>query len=195
MTTIIEGYTRVTELLKPWQDFSAIPPEVLQAKSLIGTHVHEAISLYASGLPYQGLTHREEKYMESYKKWDENRLPQFLMSEERLYDHDLKLTGQIDSVVLFEGETQGVVLDFKCSLNLSLSQWKIQLGWYHILCAKNSIETMPEGCVLQLNDKGLSAQEYWFKFTDEDIQDCWDVYKAYRYFHPIEKEIENKYTI
>ena len=187
MTTIIEEYTRVTDLLKPWNDFSEIPPEVLEEKAHIGTNVHEAISLYASGLPYQGLTSREEKYMESYKKWEEKTFPNFLMSEKRLYNEKLKLTGQIDSVIKFDGKEKGVVLDFKCSLKPSLRHWKIQLGWYHMLCAFNNIDTVSEGCVLQLNDKDMPAKEYWFKFTEDDLKDCWDVYNAYRYFNPIEE--------
>ena len=174
-TTIKPGFTRVTDLLKPWQDFSGIPEEVLEAKALIGTNVHEAINLFTMGLPYQGLTEREEKYLDSYKRWEEKTCPTFLMAERRLDCEDLKLTGQIDAIIKLPGQDKGMVVDFKCSANPSPLHWPIQIGWYDILCAQNGIETNCKGMILQLNDKGKSAKEYIYQIDTTSIKNCWNV--------------------
>ena len=188
--TIKENYIRVTELLRPWQNFGNIPQSILDAKAEIGTNVHEAISCHSIGLPIPILTDREQKYFESYLKWEELNEPTFLCTEQRYYLDDLMLTGQIDAIVSFPGREEGRIIDFKCSANASEMHWQIQLGWYYILATKSGIGVNRNTFVIQLKDTGAPAKSYPFEITNEVIRICHAVYSSYTHFNPIKKHPE-----
>ena len=184
---IKKDYIRVTEMLKPWMNWGTIPQEVIDAKADIGTNVHEAINMHALGLPLPKLTEREQKYFESYLKWEEAEEPTFLCAEQRYYDDEAMVTGQIDAIVSFPGRTQGRILDFKTSFKPSPLHWPIQLGWYYQLAKKNGAKVTETGMMLQLKDNGSPAKPYTYDITPELIKNCWAIYHSYIYFNPIKK--------
>jgi hypothetical protein len=181
---IKKDYIRVTELLKPWQNWGTIPEETLQAKAEIGTNVHEAIAMESMGLPTPNLTEREQRYFDSYLKWAESELPEYLNTEQRYYDEELKITGQIDAIVAFPGRAQGRILDFKTSSKASPLHWHIQLGWYYLLCKANHINVSDTVMVLQLKDNGAPAKSYTYHITNGIIGVCKSIYESYIYFNP-----------
>lgn len=181
-----KDWIRVTELLKPWSKFEGIPEDVLANKAQIGTNVHEAINMHSIGLPVPKLTAREERYFESYKIWEETYRPIYMATEQRLYDHDLTLTGCIDGIIAGD-DGKGRIIDFKCSAMPLESHWKIQLGWYYLLCKKNEIEVSRNVRVLQLTDKGGMATSFPFEITDSLIGLCQKFYDTYIYMFPIKK--------
>ena len=59
---------RVTEILNPFSDFSAVPPDVLLAAGERGTAVHEACAAYALGL-FKPIDGDLAGYFQSFKSW------------------------------------------------------------------------------------------------------------------------------
>ena len=185
---IKNGYIRVTELLKAYQDWGDIPKEVLEAKAQIGTNVHEAIENHSVGLSIPNLTPREAKYFDSYLKWAEHEEPMYLCNEERYYDEDLKVTGQIDCIVAFPGRHIGRILDFKTSAKESPLHWPVQATWYYMLCKKNKKDVSDTTHMLQLKDNGSPAKLYTYIATQEMQDLCMSLYDAYVYFNPPKKD-------
>ncbi len=185
---IKKDYIRVTQILKPWMDFGTIPQGVLDNKAEIGTNVHEAINMHVLGLPLPIMTEREHKYFDSYLKWEEGHEPTFLCTEQRYYDDDLMLTGQVDAIVSFPGRSQGRILDFKTSSKESPLHWPIQAGWYRLLAMKNSLEVSDTTHMLQLRDNGSPAKLYTYVITAQIESICRSIYESYVYFNPIKKD-------
>tara|TARA_R110000868_G_scaffold396050_1_gene668085 strand:- start:1003 stop:1596 length:594 start_codon:yes stop_codon:yes gene_type:complete len=181
---IKKDYIRVTELLKPWQDWGNIPKDVLEAKAEIGTNVHDAIAMHAMGLPIPILTERESRYFDSYLKWEEYENPTYICTEQRYYDEDLMLTGQVDAIVSFPGRPEGRILDFKTSSKALPLHWPIQLGWYYMLCLKNNVHISETAMMLQLKDNGSPAKSYVYPLTHGILGVCKSLYESYIYFNP-----------
>lgn len=191
---IKKGYVRVTDLLKPYQDWGTIPKEVLEAKAQIGTNVHEAIENYSVGLPEPKLTVREAKYYDSYLKWAEYEEPMYLCNEERYYDEDLKVTGQVDCIVTFPGRHTGRILDFKTSAKESPLHWPLQACWYYMLCKKNKKDVSETTHMLQLKDNGSPAKLYTYTATPELQKLCLSLYDAYTYFNSHKKDKNEEHS-
>lgn len=185
---IQNGYIRVTELLKPWTSFGSIPQEILDTKAEIGTNVHESINMHALGLPLPKLTEREQRYFDSYLKWEETEEPTFECAEQRYYDKDSMVTGQIDAIVTFPGRAMGRILDFKTSAKEAPLHWPIQLGWYWILAQKNGVKVSDTAHILQLKDNGSPAKLYAYIIGNDVLKTCHSIYESYIYFNPINKE-------
>jgi len=177
-----EGYTRVTELLKPWSTFGSIPQEVLDNKAEIGTNVHSAINSHILGLPVPHMTEREQGYFESYLRWEAERNPVYAMTEERFYDDELMLTGQVDGIVSIQGLPGAYIIDFKTSAAPRPKDWPIQIGWYYLLAVHNGHNVSRNGYMLQLKDTGGKAKEYVYEIDGELIDTCMAIYNAYNYF-------------
>lgn len=187
---IQNGYIRVTELLKPWTNFGAIPQEVLYTKAEIGTNVHEAINMHALGLPLPALTEREQRYFESYLKWEEGDEPTFECAEQRFYHDEFHVTGQIDAIVTFPGRSMGRILDFKTSAKPLPLHWPIQLGWYYMLACKNKLNVSDTAHILQLKDNGSPAKLHTYIIDTRILDICHCIYESYIYFNPIKQEHE-----
>ena len=180
---IKEGYIRVTELLSPWKDLSAIPAYLLQEKAIIGTNVHEAIVADSLGLPTKELTTREQKYFESYQKWNEMFKPEYCLREERLYDEELMLTGQLDAIVQFSANDAPTIIDYKCTASMSKKHWSIQLGWYYLLARKNRIPVKRKAFCVQLNDKDKAPKIFECEIENGLLDVCKAVYDSYIFFN------------
>ena len=122
---IKNDYIRVTDLLKPWQNFGSIDPEVLENKARIGTNVHEAIANYSIGFPVAELDEREEQYFKCYQRWHDKEAPLYDYMEQRYYDDDLMVTGQVDAVVKLKDYEGLHIMDFKTSSLPSHNTWHI----------------------------------------------------------------------
>lgn len=185
---IKKDYIRVTDMIKPWMNWGTIPQEIIDAKAEIGTNVHEAINMSILGLPLPVMTDREQKYFDSYLKWEESEEPEFLCTEQRYYDDDLMVTGQIDAVVKLPGRSQGRVLDFKTSSKASPLHWHIQIAWYHWLAFKNGLKTDDTACMLQLKDNGSPAKAHNFIIDSKTMEICFSLHQSYTYFNQIKND-------
>lgn len=133
---IKKGFTRVSDLLRPWNDFSHIPSHILERKKEIGTNVHDRISAEEEGF-FLSLTQEEEGYYESYKKWREKEEGVVLSVEKRFYWEEKKLTGCVDAI--FENEKEIFLVDYKTSAAPHIKTWSLQAGFYYMLAQQNDI--------------------------------------------------------
>lgn len=91
-------YARVSSVLAPLTDFDAINPYVLDRKADIGTSAHQAIADDLAGLPPTP-RHAALPYYLSWCAWQQEAQPVYELSEQRLFDDQLMITGQLDGLV------------------------------------------------------------------------------------------------
>jgi len=130
MKEIKDGYLRVTEVLKPFVSFDHINPVVLQKACERGTRVHRYAELYAKGEYFPEPEPELAGYVKSFTRWFDEMVEEVLYLELRLYDDNLRITGQVDLIARLRGcSDSSVVIDYKTAANASLS-WNLQLAAY-----------------------------------------------------------------
>lgn len=169
------GYIRISQILQQFNDFSAVPDEVLSAKCTLGSHVHAAIEALHEGL-YVPLTEREQPYFESFEKW--HAVTQFTphKSEVRLYDDKLKITGCLDAI--YERNGKLILVDYKTSASPSES-WQYQGMFYWHLAKINGIDLEKRYLFLQFHPNGKPASTYSFDASERTWQTCLNLYYGY----------------
>lgn len=177
---IKEGYTRVSEILSPWSDFSHIDPVVLANKCRIGTNVHERISCDEGGI-FVELQEDERPYYDSWIAWRKENPVEILHSERRMYSDTFKLTGCIDAIV--ESGSKKILLDFKTSASANKKMWALQGALYHWLCIENGDMISDEFWFLQLVKNGKGAKLHKFFITSELTLSAISAVNIYRYFN------------
>ena len=198
MEYIEPGYTRVSEILDRLRDRSEIDPRVLRVKGQIGTEVHGNIkSEKSDGIPtfedypvinpWSGEITRWEKrgmgYFRSFSQWDKAYKPMYNLMEQRFYDNDLMITGQIDALVdipkpYYEG--RWTLIDFKCSAHIDKEIWNMQAHFYWYLLSQNRIEIEPEFTWIQLKKDGKPPTTCTFQFDTNVLSRCME--EARKYF-------------
>lgn len=159
-------YLRVSTILANLQDnYRYIPQEVLNAKALIGTEVHKLCQQFLMGETVDDSNdQRVLGYFDSFKKFCKNGIFQKpLVCEQRFFDDELGITGQIDMICPTKGNPMPVLVDLKTTASANEPIWLIQGALY----AKMVAETNPElnladvFVFLQLKEKG-NAKVYRF---------------------------------
>ncbi len=156
-------YARVSDVLRPFANYSHIDPFVLANKARIGTSAHEAIeessSDHEAGLVKGNFPCPDADamgYFNSYLTWKQHMEPNFLKSEQRYFDEDRMITGQVDAVVAF-GKTERLpsLVDFKTSAVEAKEVWPMQAHLYAYLLSRNGIIVGPKMLFIQLHKNGL----------------------------------------
>lgn len=168
-------YTRVTDILKPFNGLQGIDPAVLQAAAERGDTVHKIIEGKLLGIEPINMPHPVVNYIASFDVWVNEHPINAIKQEIRLYDDELMITGQID---LIDKLDDGVaIIDFKTSSKPSKT-WALQLSAYAYLARKAGFDVKKIG-VLHLSKFGKTAKFY-------EYQECWDLFKKcydlYHYF-------------
>ena len=125
-------YARVSDVIAPYSDFSGIPDHILDRKKLIGTTVHKAISDHTDG-EFCVLGEKEQPYFDSYLAWENYIDFDVIKSEERYFDDEKMLSGQIDAILNFPGESLPMLVDYKTSSKESVIAWPMQAHLYRYL--------------------------------------------------------------
>lgn len=171
-----------TEVISPWNDFSKIPPGVLQYASERGTLVHDVcLNFHAKGLPFIGTVQDDAKgYIASFDNWFERMVAEVILVEERLFDEANGYSGQIDLLVMTK---QGEIWmpDLKTPLVKSKA-WRVQIAAYRNLCCLKGYEPKRSGS-LQLSPDGSLAKMNWYEGSAaQDFNIFLHCLNAYRYF-------------
>jgi hypothetical protein len=188
---IKDGYARVSDILRPWNDFSNVPEEILARKQRIGTDVHEAIYLHNECMPMIYTTLREDAggYFVSFLEWSNLTGARVVFSEVRLYDEVFKITGKYDALVRFPDEDCLVMVDWKTSSSYNKdmgNNWALQGGFYHYLMKQNDLPNISERFLfVQLDAKGGLPKVREFHFDTNLMSDCMAHIQCYRYHNPI----------
>lgn len=165
-------YARVTEVLSPLNNFSHIDPKVLANKARIGTSVHTAIEEdIAGGFPCPDADGMG--YFNSYLRWVKEVKPVFTSSEQRYFDEERMLCGQIDALVNM-GYNQGLpsLVDFKTSAQESKTVWPMQAHLYNYLLKANGVAVNPCFLFVKLDKAGGLPKVFSYAWDSNTQAKC-----------------------
>lgn len=170
-----ENYLRVTNILYPFSGLQFIDADVVANAGRRGTKVHKICEAIVSGLGELGVDEEVWGYVESFKKWwGEGR--NVVCMEERFWDDDLGITGQVDFIIR-EGDRL-IVTDIKTSSRPSPT-WPCQGSAYAYLAKKYGYD-ISSIHFLHLNKHGKEAKIYDYA-VDDDL--FLAIYRAYMHFY------------
>lgn len=185
-------HVRVSEILSRLQSFADIDPEVLAAKSLIGTNVHKAILQDCEGEFAILESDRARAYYQSYEVWRKTNTDP-IKQIPRLYCDTLMLTGECDGLLNNEH-----IIDWKCSASANQKIWNMQAHFYWYLLKQNGHNPSHTMTWVNLRHKKLIKKDpktnigefvylpldpiaYEFKFNENVLSDCID--EVHKYWH------------
>lgn len=107
----------VTSILKPLMDFSAVPPDVLAAKSDLGRRVHAATELDDSDtLDESTVGDDVAPYLAAWRKFKAEVSPVIILAEHKVYNKGSNYCGTLDRVLSISGEDW--LIDIKSSAQI-----------------------------------------------------------------------------
>ncbi len=147
-------YPSVTTVLRPFVDFSAVPPKVLAAAADRGSRCHSAIAEHLmDGFPVIDADVRP--YFESFMVWADRMIESVIMVEDRMTDEVMRYTGQVDLIARLKGDSEYTMIDFKTS-QVGMKAWQIQIAAYRHLAMTSGINTA-RGMTVRLKKDGSGA--------------------------------------
>lgn len=125
---------RVSSITAPYEDFSQVRPDRLEAASCRGTDVHEYLYCYALGL-WSPRPDGAGGYCESGERWLDQNLKTIISAEREYQDSILGFCGHPD--LLMEDQRGGILLvDYKTPV-IEARSWGLKLSAYHYLVCKH----------------------------------------------------------
>jgi hypothetical protein len=150
---------RVTEILSPFNDFSMIPPDVLEAAAARGTAVHSFCAAHALGIWSMVTPPDIVGYCDSFRVWFDSVVSEVISVEEEFIDDGFGFCGHPDLVVKSK---QGEILlvDLKSTL-MHPRTFMLQCAAYtHLIEQKYKIKINRAG-TLHLSKEGKAPQMRW----------------------------------
>lgn len=175
-------YPRVTEVLNPFTKYDTVPKQILDNAAHRGTQVHALCAGIARGfwLPEEMIQEQFRGYIESFNKWKQSQVKNFLVIEERYISEELGYTGQIDFVIT-GSDSEVYLADLKTSAKPQKT-YPLQLAAYERLLKRHSI-SIKGAMLIYLNREGEFPNIDMYHDLTEEKQiftaalDCW------KYFH------------
>jgi hypothetical protein len=179
---IPEGYARVTEVLQPFTDFSAIDPTTLAQAADRGSRVHKYCEMHALNLFVCDYDEDCKNYVESFKEWFDEMVESVVHNEVRMNSKKYRVSGKFDMIVKIKGDPGLTIVDLKTPASHSLS-YPLQTAAYRLLAQECLNVTADRRICLMLPKHGGKAKV--FEHTDhEKDQDLFlQALKLYRHFN------------
>lgn len=168
-------YARVTEILAELSDFSSIPTEVIQHKGLIGTWTHLAIDDEIHGrYPYIPIELRREvePYFYSFLRWRDRLNIKFIETSKRYYNDEIMVTGELDALIMYEGNELPTLIDYKTSASENPISWPRQAHFYHYLIEAHGKKVRPAFCFIKLSKTGSLPKVIEYKYDEKIRKEC-----------------------
>ena len=147
----------VTEVIAPLQDFSAVPPAVLEAACTFGRHVHQACDLYnRDELDWPSLDAALVPYVRGWASFLDESGAVVVASECRVYDDQLGYAGSPDVVLAWGKRT--VLPDLKATAIVPRTVG-IQTAAYAKAYARTHRVREPERYCIHLTEKGYRSHK------------------------------------
>jgi hypothetical protein len=181
-TEIPEGYTRVTEVLKPFMDFSRIDPHVLSRKADLGTRVHNYCESYSIGLFVEDVDPDCKNYVDAFKKWFDESVKEVVQTETRINSPIYLLSGQFDLLCLLKYDDHLSLVDYKTPDNPSLS-WQLQTAAYLLLCEEELNIKVGRRLALMLPKTSNRTRIVEYTEHEKDKQKYLNALELYRFFN------------
>jgi len=156
----------VTQVLKPFTDFSGVPQAVLEHAAARGTQVHAACAAHARGLFVMDLDQEVQPYLQSFTQWFDYAVSEVVAVEKEL-THPLGFVGHPDLIVNIKGDKYPSVVDIKTPQTTS-KLWQAQLSAY-LNCAQQhgipadrafSLRLKPDGGFPIINEYISQPEDY-----------------------------------
>ena len=129
---IPNGYARVTEILRPFTDFSSIDPAVLHQAADRGTRVHTYCESHALGLFVAEVDEDCKNYFEAFKSWFDEFVVKVLHAETRMNSPSYRISGACDLIAILKGDDFPSLIDIKTP-SIPFPTWQLQTAAYQIL--------------------------------------------------------------
>ncbi len=169
-----ENYVRVTSVLYPFSGLDKIDSEVVANAAERGTKVHKICEAIIQGLGEIGIEDDTRPYVESFKQWWEKG-HEVVMIEQRFWDDELEITGQVDLIV---NTTDGLaIVDLKTSSRPS-GTWPAQGSAYAYLAKKAGYD-IKKIYFLHLLKSGKKAKIYEYPV---DYSFFLDIFRVWGHF-------------
>lgn len=180
------GYTRVTEILTPYKDFDNILPDVLHQAAERGDKVHTTCELYALNMLIENPSEEVKPFFESFKLWYDEFVTETILTEERVSDPELFLTGQFDLLCRMKGSDDLVLVDYKTPALHEIS-WRLQMAAYAYLLRKIKGISVQRRISLRLNREGKPPTVVEYLQHEHDERLYLNQLEIYRCFYPLIK--------
>jgi CRISPR/Cas system-associated exonuclease Cas4 (RecB family) len=178
-----ENYLRVTHMLWPFSGLQSIDADIVAHAAERGTRVHKVCEGIVKGLGEVGVDDEIWGYVESFKKWWALG-HKVVLIENRFWDDELKITGQID--FMLDTPEGLVVADLKTSSQPSKT-WPVQASAYAYL-AKNSGYDVKKALFIHLNKHGKEPKIYEYPIN---ISFFFAVLSVYKHFWEKDEQPES----
>jgi len=130
-------YPRVSEIIgKQNGELRGISLEVLANAALRGERIHRYCTAWGRNLWIDEIEPEYQPYYDAFVAWATENVEEVLHSSVRLYDDELRFTGEFDMIVKMKISKEIVLLDIKTSATSSKA-WPLQLAAYAHLCQQN----------------------------------------------------------
>lgn len=176
-------YLRVSSIISALRGgFGDISEEILQAKAKIGTEVHEICQKLLMGEIQTSTNERVINYVNSFKHFNKtNLLQKPLICEERFFDDELGITGQVDLVCPVKGSNNPILIDLKTSARIETHLWFIQGALYANMITQTYPEINLSNTILflQLKEKGV-AKAIRFESWKEKLDQVKDIVLTFK---------------
>lgn len=183
--SIKEGYIRVSQILAQWDRFSNVKPEVLEAKTILGSDVHEAIYAHENQIGVM-LEDKPYGYFKSFLEWEKISGAKFIKNATRFYDDNMKITGEVDGIIKFPESEELLLIDFKTSATQDDLIWPLQGQFYYHLCLLNNIIISKRFLFIQLNKNGEMPKIREYKASGKLMNVCISAYNCYQYMNKLD---------
>ena len=171
----------VTTALKPFNDFSRIPADVLEKAKNRGSRVHAAIAAHLTGtFLVTPLPPEEVPLFDSLRLWCDEMVSEVIAVEPELKDESFGYCGHPDALI-FNKEGRRAVVDWKTPQVESLS-WPIQICAYCEMARKSYGEKF-WGYAVQPNPAGSIAKSKPYAPTSQHLQVFLSALNCHRWFN------------
>ena len=169
----------VTQVLKPWADFSMVRPEVLAMAAERGTDAHRICAAILRGLWVPSIPEDCRGFVLSFRSW----LPfvqDIHLVEGELIDPALGFAGHPDMIVTLKGDSRPAVIDLKTPAT-KCRLWRAQLAAYKHLAIVNDWHV---NRVASLRLKRDGSRPIFDEYTDsaQDMAAFTAALNAHRWF-------------
>jgi hypothetical protein len=170
----MDDFYRVTEILYPFSGLEHINQDIVSHAAERGTKVHIICESIISGLGEFNVDEETWGYVESFKKWWAQD-PEVISMEERFWDEEKGITGQVDLIIKME---EGLaIVDLKTSSRPSKT-WPAQGSAYAYLAKKSGYE-IKKIFFLHLNKHGKAPKLYEYPVNDNFFLEILNVFNHF----------------
>ena len=147
---------RVSDVLRPYQDWSAVPDRYMEPALERGSFVHLWCRNYALKIWTPVSLDQYRGYIESFRGWFDRYVQKVFFVEQEFKDEDLGFSGRPDIGCLLRGETEGLLPDYKTST--TNQRWWIGQSAAYLHLVKKAGFPISRAGSLKLNPDGRAAK-------------------------------------